>query len=52
MFYGPKWAVAPPYWFRPATNQQTKLAGKCAKKTKILGKFLLEQTINFLCKNQ
>jgi hypothetical protein len=51
-FYGPKWAVAPPYWFRPATNQQAKLAGKAAKKTKILGKFLLEQTRNFLCKNQ
>jgi hypothetical protein len=26
--------------------------GKAAKKTKIFGKFLLEQTRNFLCKNQ
>jgi hypothetical protein len=31
MFYGPKWAVAPTFWCRPATNQQAKLVGKATK---------------------
>ena len=44
VFYGPKWATPPIFWWKPAENQQTKLAGNTTKQPENFKKFLLVKT--------